>query len=64
MKFHIGDCVKKVGGDYKFSGTVVANFQKLSGVVRYVVENDDGVLHVYSSKNLKIQEYVPPLAIF
>ena len=51
-RFQVGDKVKKVGGDYTFEGTVVAVFQKLSGVTRYVVEDDRGVLHVYSEKNL------------
>lgn len=50
--FVMGDRVKKVGGDYTFEGVVVAAFTKLSGVARYVVEDDRGVLHVYSAKNL------------
>jgi len=52
MKFGVGDPVFKVGGDYTFVGTVVAAFQKLSGAERYVVENEQGILHVYSEKNL------------
>jgi hypothetical protein len=51
--FAVGDPVKKVGGDYRFEGHVVAAFHKLSGVARYVVEDDRGVLHVYSAKNLE-----------
>lgn len=50
--FHVGSSVRKTGGDYRFEGTVVAVFPKLSGQVRYVVEDDRGVLHVYSVKNL------------
>ena len=50
--FKVGDNVKKVGGDYTFEGIVVAAFHKLSGVERFVVEDDRGVLHVYSAKNL------------
>lgn len=53
QKFHIGNKVKKVGGDYQFEGVVVSVFLKLSGVTRYVVEDDRGVLHVYSEKNLE-----------
>lgn len=53
---HVGDKVSKVGGDYTFEGTVVAGFYKLSGAPRYVVEDDRGVLHVYSFKNLKKKE--------
>jgi len=56
MKFNVGDKVEKVGGDYTFVGIVVAAFQKLSGVERYVVEDDRGILHVYSEKNLQDQD--------
>lgn len=50
---NVGDRVSKVGGDYTFEGIIVAGFYKLSGAPRYVVEDDRGVLHVYSFKNLK-----------
>jgi hypothetical protein len=53
--FNVGDKVEKVGGDYRFDGIVVAKFAKLSGLVRYVVEDDRGVLHIYSEKNLKLK---------
>lgn len=56
MQFNVGDKVEKVGGDYTFVGTVVATFEKLSGVIRLVVEDDRGVLHVYSEKILRIYE--------
>jgi len=51
-EFNVGDLVSKTGGDYRFDGTVVAVFAKLSGAVRYVVEDDRGVLHIYSGNNL------------
>ena len=51
--FLVGDKVEKVGGDYTFEGIVVAAFKKLSGARRYVVEDDRGVLHVYSDKILR-----------
>jgi hypothetical protein len=54
--YKVGDKVEKVGGDYTFKGTVVSVFEKLSGAVRLVVEDDRGVLHVYSEKNLKAAE--------
>ncbi len=54
-RFHVGDAVSKTGGDYRFDGIVVAVFSKLSGACRYVVEDDRGVLHIYSDKNLKLQ---------
>jgi hypothetical protein len=53
FEFSHGDKVEKVGGDYRFEGHVVAVFRKLSGARRYVVEDDRGVLHVYSAKNLR-----------
>lgn len=49
----VGDKVEKVGGDYTFTGVVVTVFTKLSGLTRYVVEDDRGVLHIYSDKNLR-----------
>jgi hypothetical protein len=51
--FKIGDLVEKVGGDYTFVGTVVSVFPKLSGA-RVVVEDDRGVLHVYSEEILRL----------
>lgn len=54
--FKKDDSVEKVGGDYTFEGTVVAIFTKRSGAVRLVVEDDRGVLHVYSEKNLRHKE--------
>jgi len=52
--FQIYDRVIKDGGDYTFRGQVVAIFQKKSGAVRYVVENDDGILHIFSAANLTL----------
>lgn len=52
--FKIGDKVSKTGGDYRFDGTVVALFEKLSGAIRLVVEDDRGVLHIYSERNLRL----------
>lgn len=52
----IGDKVKKVTGDYNFEGFVVAVFEKLNGKVRLVVENPDGILHIYSEKKLELKE--------
>lgn len=49
----VGDKVEKTGGDYIFPGIIVAVFQKLSGQERLVVEDDRGILHIYSERNLK-----------
>lgn len=54
--FNLGEPVRKVGGDYDFEGVVVGKAHKLSGQTRYVVEDDRGILHIYSSKQL---EHVP-----
>ncbi len=51
-----GDKVEKLKGDYTFVGIVVSVFRKLSGVTRYVVEDDRGVLHIYSENNLRLIE--------
>ena len=58
--FQVGDAVAKIGGDYRFEGVVVTRFAKLSGAVRFVVEDDRGVLHVYSAKNLRHQQEPKP----
>lgn len=57
-KFALGDQVSKVGGDYRFDGVVVAAFRKLSGVERFVVEDDRGILHIYGPSNI----YLSPQA--
>lgn len=54
--FQIGDLVCKRSGDYRFDGTVVAAFRKISGVQRYVVEDDRGVLHIFSTEQLRRRE--------
>ncbi len=53
MRFDVGDHVRKVGGDYQFVGIIVAAFLKVSGARRLVVEDDRGILHIFSDKNLE-----------
>lgn len=53
--FGVGDKVSKVGGDYRFDGVIVSVFSKVGGQVRFVVEDDRGILHIYSEKNLQRQ---------
>lgn len=48
-----GDEVEKVGGDYRYRGVVVAVFEKRSGAVRVVVENDGGMLFIFSPAQLR-----------
>ena len=52
----IGDKVEKVGGDYTFNGIIVSIFKKLSGKVRIVAEDDRGILHIFSEKNLEVKK--------
>lgn len=53
--FKIGDKVEKIGGDYTFEGVVVSAFVKRNGYkIRYVVEDDRGILHIYSDRNLQL----------
>lgn len=49
----LGDYVVKTDGDYSFEGVIVSVVNKLSGEIRYVVEDDRGTLHVYHARQLK-----------
>lgn len=53
--YKVGDKVRKNSGDYKFAGTVVSVFFKKSGAVRYVVENDDGLLFIFNGSQLDFE---------
>jgi hypothetical protein len=53
--FQEGDTVRKFSGDYQFVGTVDAVVKKRSGQVRYVVENDDGLLLILNGQQLKLE---------
>lgn len=50
-KFKLGDKVYKPEG-YKFPGTVVSVFEKTTGEVRLVVEDDRGLLHIFNESQL------------
>jgi hypothetical protein len=50
----IDDLVCKRSG-YKFNGSVRAVFQKLDGQTRYVVENPDGILHIFNRGQLALE---------
>jgi hypothetical protein len=55
MKFIVGQRVVKQGEDSRFEGQVVAAFVKRDmKTLRYVVENDDGVLHIASERQLQL----------
>lgn len=49
----VGKTVSKVNGDYKFEGRIVSVFAKCNGVIRLVVQNADGILHIFSENNLE-----------
>jgi hypothetical protein len=56
-RFKLGDPVQRPhGSDYRFPGTVVAVFRKLSGEVRYVVEDDRGTLFIQSDRTIEPRE--------
>ncbi len=52
LPFQVDDRVAKSGGDYKFKGTVRAVFNKRTGQIRVVVENEDGILHIFNPTQL------------
>ncbi len=53
FRFQVGDRVCKLGGDYTFDGVVVSAFLKRSGQVRYVVEDDRGLLFIFNEQSLQ-----------
>jgi hypothetical protein len=55
LKFIVGQRVVNQDEDSRFEGEVVSVFVKRDHkTVRYVVENDDGVLHITSEKQLRL----------
>lgn len=52
-RFCIGDAVIKTSGDYTYQGVVVARFKKLSGLIRYVVEDNRGLLFIFNDNSLQ-----------
>jgi hypothetical protein len=52
MPFNYYDEVEKTGGDYYFRGLVTCMFRKRKGPWRVIVENDDGVVHIFSPRQL------------
>lgn len=52
--FQVGKRVVKSSGDYTFEGTIVAKFPKRSGAIRYVIEDDRGLLLIMSAKQFDV----------
>lgn len=50
--FSINDPVYKVTG-YRFEGWIVATFDTLAGHARVVVDNGDGLLHIFNPDQLR-----------
>jgi hypothetical protein len=49
QEFQVGDVVRKVGGDH---GVVIMAGRTTGGAWRYAVENSDGLIHIFSGKQL------------
>jgi len=53
-QFNAGERVVKNKGDYRFEGQIMAIFYKRDGQkLRVVVENDDGILHIFNQNQLE-----------
>lgn len=47
---------RREGADATFNGWVVGYAAKLDGRVRYVCENADGILHIFSDKQIEARK--------
>lgn len=54
-ELRVGDKVSKLSGDYSFDGEVRAVVTKLSGLTRYVVEDDRGTLFIFNRLQLELK---------
>lgn len=53
----LGDKVVKDTGDYTFEGTIVAEFKKLTGEPRFVVEHDKyHLLFIFNEEQLRLRD--------
>ena len=53
MPIEIGDKVRRINSDYEFIGTVVSVFEKTSGLIRYVIEDERGILFIWNRENME-----------
>ena len=69
-KYTFGQHVVKETGDYVFEGDIRSVFTKRNGATRYCVENDQGIVHIFSEHQLVLkafatsQEYKPDHKVF
>jgi hypothetical protein len=54
-RFKVHDRVVKTTCGHRFRGVVIGVVQKRSGAWRYVVENDDGITHIFKAANIKLE---------
>jgi hypothetical protein len=59
-RFTEGQRVVKETGDYKFEGEIRSVFSKRSGAIRYCVENDEGIIHIFSEHQLVLKAFAIP----
>lgn len=55
QEYLVGDKVYKPKG-YKFVGEVIMAGKNSQGEWRYVVENGDGLLHIFNGSQLELQK--------
>lgn len=60
LVFEVGDKAEKSVGDYDFSGTIIGKSIKLSGQVRYDLEDEKGSIHIFSGKQLRKSSTMKP----
>lgn len=58
-KFTQLDRAYKVSG-YQFEGYVVSAFATMAGLIRLVVDNGDGMLHIFNEEQLELQPEETP----
>lgn len=54
----LGDEVIKQGGDYTYEGIVVGIVVKRSGQMRFVVEDDRGLLFIFNGDQIVCKKYM------
>lgn len=55
LSYKLEDKVKKTSGDYIYEGTIVGIVCKLNGTIRYVVEDNRGLLFIFNEAQLVLQ---------